>query len=246
MVFSSTLFLFLFLPLVLIGYYNPIFKGRRFRNVFLLLASLAFYAWGEPVFVFVMLFSILLNWFFGLEIDKSANLWKRKTLMVSAVAFNLGLLFVFKYLTFVCENINLLAKTDYFTIKIALPIGISFYTFQIITYIVDIYKKRVSAQKSLINTGLYIAIFPPLIAGPIVRYESVADQIDNRKESSADFTAGMSRFIVGLGKKVLIANYMGFIADAIFSQSSIEGGGGGGVRARSPPMGWGQAATPLK
>ena len=221
MVFSSSIFLFLFLPLVLIGYYNPIFKGRAFRNVFLLLASLAFYAWGEPVFLFVMMFSILFNWFLGLKIDKSEKQKKRKALMILAIVFNLGLLFVFKYLTFVCENINLFAKTDFFTVKIALPIGISFYTFQIITYIVDIYRRNVSAQKSLINTGLYISIFPPLIAGPIVRYESVADQINSRKENSADFTAGMSRFIVGLGKKVLIANYVGFVVDNIFSSGRI-------------------------
>ena len=217
MVFSSTVFLFLFFPLVLIGYYNPVFKSRKFKNIFLLAASLGFYAWGEPVFVFVMLFSIWLNWLIGLKIADAKNQKIRKTFMILAVSFNISLIFVFKYLTFVCENINLIAKTDFLSLNIALPIGISFFTFQIISYILDIYNKKATAQKNFLNTALYISLFPQLVAGPIVRYETIADEILNRKESVKDFVDGFSRFITGLAKKVLVANYAGFIADKVFT-----------------------------
>jgi len=184
--------------------------------MFLLVGSLGFYAWGEPFFVFVMLFSILLNWFAGLKIAAAENQQKRKVLMICAVSFNISLIFVFKYLTFVCESINLLAKADFFSIKIALPIGISFFTFQIISYVLDIYGNKAVAQKSFFNTALYISLFPQLIAGPIVRYETIAGEILNRKESVIDFVNGFSRFVTGLAKKVLVANYAGLIADRIF------------------------------
>ena len=217
MVFSSTVFLLLFLPLTLLVYYNPFFKSRPFRNHTLLLFSLAFYAWGEPVFVFVLLFSILVNWFFALMIDKQTDPIKRKRLLFFPLALDIGLIFLFKYLGFAARNLGLLLGRASLDVSIALPIGISFLTFQIMSYVMDVYRKKAPVQRSVLNVALYISLFPQLIAGPIVRYETVADQIMNRKETPDDFTAGVTRFIFGLGKKVLLANYAGLIADNIFS-----------------------------
>lgn len=229
MVFSSTVFLFLFLPAVLIGYYNPLWKGRQFRNGFLLLASLGFYAWGEPVFVLVMLVSIGVNWLLGILIDRQSAARKRKGFLTLGVLYNVALLLGFKYLSFISRNIGLLLKNDSLSVNIALPIGISFFTFQIMSYVFDVYYRKAAAQKNIVNVALYIALFPQLIAGPIVRYETVADEISRRKESPGDFVAGFARFVTGLGKKLLIANYAGFIADRIFAPA------GGGVSPLLPP-----------
>jgi D-alanyl-lipoteichoic acid acyltransferase DltB (MBOAT superfamily) len=220
MVFSSTEFLFLFLPLVLIIYYNPFCRSRKFKNAFLLIASLGFYAWGEPLFVFVMIFSITVNWFLVFWMEKRENI--RKPLMLAAISYDVAMLFVFKYASFVSKNIGLLLNGDKYIINIALPIGISFFTFQIMSYVLDVYYKRAWAQKNLINISLYVSMFPQLIAGPIVRYETVAHEINNRIETSEDFISGITRFVIGLSKKLLIANYVGFIADGIFNLS--EGG----------------------
>jgi D-alanyl-lipoteichoic acid acyltransferase DltB (MBOAT superfamily) len=216
MVFSSTVFLFLFLPIALIGYYNPIWKSRRFKNIFLLLVSLLFYGWGEPVFVFVMLASIGVNWFLVILMDKREG-ESRKRFMLAALVYDIGLLFIFKYVSWISRSVSLLLKNDAFTVSIALPIGISFFTFQIMSYVLDVYYRKAQIQKSFVNTALYISLFPQLIAGPIVRYETVAREIDGRIETGKDFTDGIVRFILGLGKKILIANYMGFIADRIFA-----------------------------
>lgn len=205
MVFSSTVFLFIFLPIVLLIYYNPIIKTRKFKNIFLLLASLAFYAYGEPVFVFFMLFSILVNYFLGIKVAKSP---KKKAYVAFAYIYNLFVLFIFKYLTFTLQNLNLLLKEDYFTLNIALPIGISFFTFQMLSYVIDVYRDPKKLQTNIINVALYVSLFPQLIAGPIVRYETVANELENRKENIKDFTSGVYRFVLGLGKKVLIANYV--------------------------------------
>jgi D-alanyl-lipoteichoic acid acyltransferase DltB (MBOAT superfamily) len=217
MVFSSAVFLFLFLPLVLIGYFNPLWKGRRFRNVFLLIASLVFYAWGEPLFVFVMFFSIGVNWFLGLLIGRHEDPGTRKRYMITAIVYDVSLLFVFKYVSFLVKNIGFLLKNDAVSLNIALPIGISFFTFQIMSYVFDVYYKKVEVQKDFINVALYVSLFPQLIAGPIVRYQTVAEEINNRVETPEDFTEGFARFVVGLGKKLLIANYVGLIADRIFA-----------------------------
>ena len=218
MVFSSTVFLFLFLPLVLVIYYQPWVTSRKFRNRFLLLASLLFYAWGEPVFVALMIFSIVVGWFVGLHVDDSSNREQkqRKRWLIAGAVFHVGLLFVFKYLTFAAQQVGLLLGTDTSAIHIALPIGISFFTFQLLSYLFDIYYGKAEAQKSVLNVGLYIALFPQLIAGPIVRYDTIEQQIEHRKENLTDFADGMMRFIYGLGKKVLIANYIAQIADNIF------------------------------
>ena len=224
MVFSSTVFLFLFLPLVILIYYNPFFKGRKFRNIFLLLASLVFYAWGEPVFVFVMILSIIINWFLALKIDKSNTKERKKLYVIISVIYNIGLLFIFKYLTFVVNNIGLLLKKDFITLNIALPIGISFFTFQMLSYVLDVYYNKAKVQKNILYVGLYVSLFPQLIAGPIVRYETIANEINTRKETFADFSQGLYRFVYGLGKKVLIANYVGLIVDNIFVNINIGGG----------------------
>ncbi len=218
MVFSSTIFLFLFLPILLVVYYNPIIKNKSFKNVVLLFGSIFFYAWGEPVFVFLILISVFVNWLSGLLIYRTLHtVWSKIWLIVN-LCWNIGLLFVFKYLQFIAENLGLLLYDDsaHFGIEIALPIGISFFTFQIMSYTIDVYRKRVPVQKNILYLGMYILMFPQLVAGPIVRYETVADEILNRKETSEDFTSGVSRFVFGLGKKVLIANYVGRIADFVW------------------------------
>ena len=215
MVFSSTIFLFLFLPLTVLIYYNPIWKGRKFRNMFLLLASLFFYAWGEPLFVFLMILSIVVGWFAGRKIE-AAPATGKKRILVWAASLHIGVLIVFKYLTFLAGELGLLLHKDFSWIHIALPIGISFFTFQLLSYLFDIYYGKAKAQQSVWNVGLYIALFPQLIAGPIVRYDTIEEQIMHRKESLPCFCDGMQRFIYGLSKKVLIADYMAQVADNIF------------------------------
>jgi len=216
LVFSSTVFLFLFLPLTLCIYYNPWLTGRRFRNMLLLLVSLLFYAWGEPVFVFLMILSIIVAFFVGQHLHDE----KRKYWLGAGVTFHVGLLFVFKYLTFVLGQLGLLVGSlEGFVI--ALPIGISFFTFQLLSYLFDVYYGKAKAQDNILNLGLYVALFPQLIAGPIVRYDAIAAEITARKENLTDFSEGMMRFIYGLAKKVLIANYMGQLADTIFA---MDGG----------------------
>ncbi|MBR3693545.1 MAG: MBOAT family protein [Erysipelotrichales bacterium] len=221
MVFSSTIFLFLFLPCTLIGYYNPLFKGRKFRNYFLLLVSILFYAWGEPKFVFVILLSILVNYVIGIIMDKSEGSM-RKLWLVVATIYNLSFLFVYKYLGFTLDNLKFLFPGSSISVDIVLPIGISFFTFQILSYIFDVYKREVPYQKNIFNLGLYISMFPQLIAGPIVRYGDVADEIEERSENFDEFSEGTVRFIMGLSKKVLLSNYLGVMADNIFLLAKSE------------------------
>lgn len=212
MVFSSTVFLFVFLPFILIVYYNPFVRGRAFRNAILLVASLGFYAWGEPVFVFLMIFSILLTWLFGLGLQKR----KGRALLVVGTIYHIVVLFVFKYLTFTAKEVGLLLHRDFSFVDITLPIGISFFTFQLMSYLFDIYYQKADAQKNPLYVGLYISLFPQLIAGPIVRYDRIASEITKRTETYDDMIAGLERFIYGLAKKVLIANYVAQVADNVF------------------------------
>lgn len=212
MVFSSFTFLFVFLPLVLFTYF--IVKKRNYRNITLLIFSLIFYAWGEPIYVLLMLVSIIVNYFIALKIEKSSK--NKRKLMVADVIFNLAIIGFFKYGNFIIQNINLIFHSDISQMQLGLPIGISFYTFQILSYVIDVYKRKVPAQKNIINLGMYITLFPQLIAGPIVRYETIADEIENRKETFDQVYSGIRRFIVGLAKKVLIANQMALIADTIY------------------------------
>lgn len=215
MVFSSTIFLCVYLPLVLLGYYICPKKGR---NLFLLIVSLVFYAWGEPKYVFLMIFSILVNYIFGRLMDKNRGRQKRmKLLLVLSVVIDLGLLSVFKYTDFIITNVNAIFGANFDLLNIALPIGISFYTFQAMSYTIDVYRNDVRVQKNLIDFGMYITMFPQLIAGPIVRYADVQDQLADRSVTTADFSEGVMRFVVGLGKKVLLANQMGAVWSDIYA-----------------------------
>lgn len=215
MVFSSTIFLCVYLPLVLLGYYICPKKGR---NLFLLIVSLVFYAWGEPKYVFLMIFSILVNYIFGRLMDKNRGRQKRmKLLLVLSVVIDLGLLSVFKYTDFIITNVNAIFGSSFDLLNIALPIGISFYTFQAMSYTIDVYRDDVRVQKNLIDFGMYITMFPQLIAGPIVRYADVQDQLAERSVTTADFSEGVMRFVVGLGKKVLLANQMGAVWSEIYA-----------------------------
>lgn len=215
MVFSSTIFLCVYLPLVLLGYYICPKKGR---NLFLLIVSLVFYAWGEPKYVFLMIFSILVNYIFGRLMDKHRENKKRlKLMLVLSVVIDLGLLSVFKYTDFIITNVNAIFGANFDLLNIALPIGISFYTFQAMSYTIDVYRDDVRVQKNLIDFGMYITMFPQLIAGPIVRYADVQDQLAERSVTTADFSEGVMRFVVGLGKKVLLANQMGAVWSDIYA-----------------------------
>lgn len=214
MVFSSHIFLYYFLPAVLFVYFVLLPKKIEYKNIFLLFASLFFYAWGEPIFVFVMILSIVTNYFFGLLMDKFRQVPMR--VLVPMLAFNLSLIFLFKYLMFTLELVNEAINANIDVPIVHLPIGISFFTFQSISYVVDVYRRKGNVQKNPVNVGLYIALFPQLIAGPIVRYETISNFIEKRHVSIDDFTIGVERFICGLSKKVLLANNLAVIADHIF------------------------------
>lgn len=225
MIFGSPIFLFLFLPLVLLGYFIP--RKIEIRNVFLLLASLFFYAWGEVFYVLILIFSILVNYFFSVFIEKyKQDNRLRKLLLSLGIACNLSTLIYFKYANFIVDNLNkIITKLSIPHIDLSpihLPIGISFFTFQAITYLVDIYRKQAPLQKNIFNTALYISLFPQLIAGPIVRYHDIADQIVQRKIDPDLFSSGVQRFIFGLTKKVLIADPLGEVGNSIFALPGYE------------------------
>ncbi len=222
MVFSSLVFLFLFLPIVLALYY---LTPKRFRNVTLFAVDLVFYAWGEPVFVILMMVSIIINYIAGILLGKFRE---RKALskwiLIADVAVNLGLLGFFKYAGFIGETLNVvLPFLNLPVIEVALPIGISFYTFQTMSYTIDVYRNTVKVQKNFIAFGTYVSLFPQLIAGPIVRYEDVASQMMDRHENLEQFTKGVKLFLVGLAKKILIANEMGCLWDTIRNSAGESG-----------------------
>ena len=214
MVFSSVLFLFVYLPLVLAIYYA---SPRKFRNSFLFVASLIFYGWGEPVFIVLMIFSTISDYAHGYFIDKyREHRWIPKALLASAMIINLSLLGFFKYATFFAEMLKALPIFSAMTVPlIPLPIGISFYTFQTMSYTIDVYRGDSPIQKNIISFGAYVALFPQLIAGPIVRYKDIAYQLNHRKETVAQFAHGIRIFLIGLAKKVLIANQMGMLWDEL-------------------------------
>ena len=213
MVFSSLLFLYAFLPVCLLLYF--LVPGLTGKNIVLLCASLVFYAWGEPVYVFLMLAVAALNWGFGLLLGKKRS----KGLLALCVALNLASLVVFKYAGFLVENCNALFGTALRDPQISLPIGISFYTFQALSYSVDVYRKDVGVQRSYWKFLLYVSMFPQLIAGPIVRYVDVAAQIESRESDPENVFRGVTRFCVGLGKKVLLADHVGQVADQLLGGS---------------------------
>ena len=218
MLFPSEVFLFVFLPVVLVIYYGLLRKNVALKNIFLLFASLFFYAWGEPQYVFLMIATILFDWFYGILLDKVRD--KKipaRIIMFLMVATNLGILGYYKYSGFAVSQVNRFLHTEFAIPQVILPIGISFFTFQAMSYAIDVYRGHGKVQKNPLYVGLYVSLFPQLIAGPIVRYETVADQIENRVENWNDFTSGVTRFCVGLAKKVLISNNMAVVADAAFA-----------------------------
>ena len=214
MVFSSTVFICVYLPLVLAGYY---ICPKRWRNLFLLAVSLVFYAWGEPVYVLLMMFSIAINYVAGILINRQDDEKKKKIILAVSVVVDLGLLGVFKYTDFVLESINKAFGANIDLLYLALPIGISFYTFQAMSYTIDVYRGNVKVQKNLIDFGMYITMFPQLIAGPIVRYSDVEEQLHERSVDVKQFSEGICRFTVGLGKKVLLANQIGAVWNEAYS-----------------------------
>ena len=215
MLFSSIPFLYYFLPVVLILYF---IAPKKLKNSVLLLTSLVFYGWGEPKYVVLMIASILIGYVSGLLIEAFSQKKISKLFLWLSVGINIGFLAYFKYADFFIENFNAATGLSIPLLRIALPIGISFYTFQILSYTVDVYRKDVPAQKSLINLAAYVTMFPQLIAGPIVRYSHIAKELENRNINVENFAKGMRRFILGLGKKILIANTLGELCD-IFKQS---------------------------
>ncbi|MBN8193757.1 MBOAT family protein [Bacillus sp. NTK074B] len=217
MVFSNLVFLYIFLPVVLLLYF---IAPKFLKNSVLLVASLLFYAWGEPTYIILMLVSIILNYSFGLFISYSKQDGSRKLLVAFSVISNLAILGFYKYANFFVDNMNSILDTNYEHQEIPLPIGISFFTFQAMSYVIDVYRKRVDAQRNFLDLSLYISLFPQLVAGPIVRYKTVAEQIKERLITLSSFSKGIQRFILGLSKKVLIANPLGAIADEIFSLSA--------------------------
>ena len=213
MVFSSMSFILLFLPIVLLLYYMA--GSLRMKNAVLLCASLFFYAWGEPVCVLAMLFSSAVNYFCAKAIASSDEPRRRKAALAVGVSVSLALLFYFKYFSFTLANVAALFSLKMSVPQIRLPIGISFYTFQVLTYTVDVYRGKAPLQKSFARLLLYVSCFPQLIAGPIVQYADVAAQLSERQTSLADFNEGFERFVVGLAKKVLLANLCGAAVEAL-------------------------------
>ena len=213
MVFSSLTFLFSFLPIFLILYFC---SPNKFKNFILFLFSLVFYAWGEPVYIILMIISTVFDYINGRLIEKFGhNTTKSKIVLIISIIGNLCLLGVFKYLDFILININSIFNTNIELLGVALPIGISFYTFQTMSYTIDVYKGIVKAQHNIINLGAYVAMFPQLIAGPIVQYKTVEQELNNRKISYEDIYVGVKRFCIGFIKKVFLANNIGFVWNEI-------------------------------
>ena len=209
MVFSSLLFLFFYLPVTLAVYY---LCPARWRNPWLFRVNLVFYGWGEPVYVILMVLSIGVNYAAGFLVDRRRD--KGKLILAVNAVVNLGLLFFFKYYDFLAQNLSSIPGLAFLhPLGISLPIGISFYTFQNMSYPIDVYRGDARSQRSFIRYGTYVALFPQLIAGPIVRYKDIAEQLDSRQESADKFASGVRRFCVGLSKKVLLANNIGALWD---------------------------------
>ena len=215
MLFPSVEFIFAFLPIVLMVYFILLRRNVLLKNIWLFAASLFFYAFGEGSFILLMLGEILLDYLLALFLNRSQKRWARRTLLSIAIISNIGILGIFKYASFVCVDIlHLPPDAIGIATDIHLPLGISFFTFQALSYVLDVYMGKVAATGSFLNVGLYVSFFPQLVAGPIVRFTDIADAINNRKESIDGFSSGVVRFLIGLSKKVLIANNMALVADA--------------------------------
>lgn len=221
MVFSSLVFMFAYLPITLLAYY---LVPRQGRNIFLFIVNLIFYGWGEPKLVLLMVFNIFFNYAGGWLVDKyRADAKKKKLFLILTCVLDIGILAVFKYTGMITETLNMLPFLNIPELQISLPIGISFYTFQTMSYVIDVYRDDAPVSKNFINFGTYVALFPQLIAGPIVRYRDVAEQLVNRRETLEMFTRGVKLFMVGLAKKVIIANTMGTLTTNIFATTDENG-----------------------
>lgn len=221
MVFSSLVFMFAYLPITLLAYY---LVPRQGRNIFLFIVNLIFYGWGEPRLVLLMVFNIFFNYIGGWLVDKyRADAKKKKLFLILTCVLDIGILAVFKYTGMITETLNMLPFLNIPELQISLPIGISFYTFQTMSYVIDVYRDDAPVSKNFINFGTYVALFPQLIAGPIVRYRDVAEQLVNRRETLEMFTRGVKLFMVGLAKKVIIANTMGTLTTNIFATTDENG-----------------------
>ena len=214
MLFSTMTFVFMFLPIILVLY---LAAKKELHNPILLISSIIFYAWGEPKYLAIMLLTILINWLGAIGVDKFKN--HKKLVLALTIIANLGFLIYFKYFNFLIDNCNNIFHSHIDPLNIVMPIGISFYTFQALSYVVDVYRGDCNVQKDIYKLALYICLFPQLIAGPIVKYHDVAEQIDSREVNFEKVDLGVKRFIIGLSKKMLIANTMGAIADKIFIQN---------------------------
>lgn len=217
MVFSSLIFLCIFFPSVLLIYNFS--KNITYKNAVLVLFSLVFYAWGEPVWVVLLIFSALVDYINGLIIDRNYGTWKARAALITSLIINLGLLAGFKYSAFIAENLNRILPIQLPVPHFSLPIGISFYTFQTLSYTIDMYRGKAHVQRSLLRFLTYVSMFPQLVAGPIVRYTDVAPELRRRRISSADFAAGAKRFTAGLCKKIILANNAGNTAQMLLSTS---------------------------
>jgi len=219
MVFSSLFFTFAFLPVTVILYYS---LGKRLRNIVLLTASLFFYAWGEPVYVILMCGSIMINYCISIFLGRDdAGIQKRKLFLIISMVFNLGCLAYFKYFGMIISTIASIGSWNLNAETPALPIGISFYTFQALSYVIDVYRGKIKPQKSLILFALYIAMFPQLVAGPIVNYADIESQLTDRSINFKKFYSGMRRFLCGLAKKVLLANNIGLLWSEVKALPSL-------------------------
>ena len=216
MLFSSITFLYYFLPLLLIIY---LIIPSKFKNIVLLIFSLLFYFYGEPKYIIVLLLSCFINYITGVLIEKHRK--HSKKILILVILYNIIQLLYFKYTDFFITNINTIFKTDIALLRVIMPIGISFFTFQTLSYVVDVYKKEVEAAKNFFNFATYVSLFPQLVAGPIVRYKTVAEELKSRKSNYKDFGNGVRRFVVGLAKKILIANVIGELCASLTSMESI-------------------------
>ncbi len=225
MVFSSALFLFLFLPVTLAGYFVI---RENCRNAWLLAVSLVFFSWSQPDYLWLILLNVVVNYCSGLLVNAQKSL--RRPVLAMAMAVNLGILFYYKYFNFVLDSVNKLTGCDFVMHNIILPVGISFFTFQGMSYVIDVYRETVPVQKNIGKAALYIVLFPQLIAGPIVRYQDIAGEIHRRSTSLDDFCYGAERFIIGLSKKAVLANTLAATADAVWQNGALH---------NSPAVAWG-------
>ena len=217
MLFSSITFLYYFSPIVLIAYFVV---PKKYKNLVLLIFSLVFYFYGEGIYTLILILSCVINYFIGILINKSKKNSSRKVYLIIGLILDIGILVYFKYTNFFIENINAIFKSNIGLFKIVMPLGISFFTFQAISYIIDVYRKDVTAEKNILSLGTYITLFPQLVAGPIVRYKTINEELKNKDISYDNFSYGVSRFVIGLSKKVLLANNLGLFVEVLKSSSS--------------------------